>query len=200
MSERHDACNMFRRSSLRAARADDERMMRIMQDCRVVSVNGVVCEVQPALGQHYAFIYDSWISSYERSREARALPRDWYHVGMRLRINALFDQSNTFAMLVEGVCVAWACIAPNAVHYAYVKRAYRRQGYATRLLEAMNAPKVYTHRVSGAWNGALERHGWRYAPEWKWGSNADLLQARENAEGREGPRHAPRNERTGRDR
>jgi hypothetical protein len=112
------------------------------------------------------FVRDSWLRSYRRAPDVRSTPWDIYLDGMGARIDRIVASQQTMLVvaLAENVVLGWACWDPRAVHYAYVKRAYRRSGLAWRLVEG--APMVFTHRVPGAWNDALKKAGWQFNP---WG-------------------------------
>lgn len=124
----------------------------------------MILHVYPARPEHEALVVDNWIKSYRRAAEVRNVPRDLYAHGMRARIWHLRDTGTTLIAESSGVFLGWVVFDKDGVHYAYVKHDYRRQGVATRLVEGIE-PKVFTHRVSGAWNEALKRHGWVHAPE-----------------------------------
>jgi ribosomal protein S18 acetylase RimI-like enzyme len=81
----------------------------------------------------------SWKQSQRKRLEWRWIPDDHYYPAMDSRINLLLQHSHLLIAALDtddaaDLITGWMCHDKDAVHYCYVKEAYRRYGIAKRLL------------------------------------------------------------------
>ena len=122
-----------------------------------------------------AFVLDSWLRSYLESPLGTALGGDRFFLHQRPVSERLLRACRVVVARPldwpEGIA-GWACAdsAPGVfvLHYAVVKRDYRRIGVGRRMLAELGlgeqAVKVFTHRRP-PWTDALNRHGFRWEPK-----------------------------------
>lgn len=118
--------------------------------------------IRPMREDDRAFIADTWVNSYAPAVPAiKALRSDYlarynrglggalkhrYYCQMRPHVAEWMDRGTVLVACLEaddGVIVGWACGerthhgGATALHYCYIKSAYRRQGVARDLRSAM---------------------------------------------------------------
>lgn len=129
----------------------------------------------PAKPEDRAYVLDSWLRSYEQSPWAMQVGERAYFERQRpLTERLLRDCDTVIARPVDwpdGI-VGWACgqSLPSTfvLHYANVKRDYRRIGLGRALVLQLgltdSQARVFTH-PRPPWTNALKRHGFQYVKE-----------------------------------
>jgi GNAT superfamily N-acetyltransferase len=105
-------------------------------------------EIRPATEEERRLVRASWFSSYRTGGFAPQVGFDLYKAGQGALIERLVRASSVFVAAAEAVpdeVCGWIVASDKAVHYCYVKQAYRRVGVATLLLEG-EAPR-YSHET-----------------------------------------------------
>lgn len=104
-----------------------------------------------------AFLYDSWLESYRRSDFARRVKKENYFVWHRLMIDQALKRPSTTVYVAnykgeEDVILGYMVTEllngeRRIVHYAYVKKPFRRQGLASLLFQVaeVQSPFIITH-------------------------------------------------------
>ena len=95
-----------------------------------------------------AFVYDSWLNSYCDAGVALwGCNRSTFFSRERRRIDSLLSRGaelKVATVIGEGsIILGWMCAEPPVLHYCYVKEAYRRQGVALQLLNAVGLSAVH---------------------------------------------------------
>lgn len=94
------------------------------------------------------FIAASWFESYRKGGHAPEVGFDVYRAGQDAVIQRCMSQGKLVVAAAEAepdeIC-GWVCAAPDTLHYAYVKQAYRRLGIALSLFAAVGQPRQHTH-------------------------------------------------------
>ena len=117
-----------------------------------------------ASNSHLRFVTDSWLESYSRCRDCRAIAVDVYRIVQRDRIARCLESSRIVVATCEAdpdLVIGWACGRVGRLHYVYVKARYRRQGVASELVRVVcgEGPIRYSHR------GRIRPPaGWVYEP------------------------------------
>lgn len=131
--------------------------------------------IRRAKPEDTAFITKAWAESYRRHPDNLRMPTSAFHGWNRPRMTRLLASNLVLVAEDEetpGFLYGFLCAGRGqetfALHYAYTKGAFWRQGIASMLLDsALNAldahdmAKVFTHL--GAWDEYLERKGYEYA-------------------------------------
>jgi GNAT superfamily N-acetyltransferase len=111
--------------------------------------------------QDLAYVYSTWLNSYQESGYGASLPPRVYFDTQHRTIEKLFA-AGARVWVARGVTdprwlAGWLCAARDegryVLHYAYVRRAFKRMGVATELAEhsarALGVTfegATYTHR------------------------------------------------------
>lgn len=118
-------------------------------------------KMREALPEDLNFIFNSWISSFKRSKCNHNVPAATYFQGQHKVIERILRQSSTL-LLVEGkhtenilAYIVFEMVeGVFCVHYAYVKNTYRGFGLLRKLLltvrEGNNTGGFYTHDTTCA--------------------------------------------------
>ena len=88
------------------------------------------------------FVYHSWIGSYrENAPVPGTVPRATVCKRIRERIDTLLKRGAELKIACDpddtNIILGWICAEPPALHYIYVKEAYRQQGIALTLLNSV---------------------------------------------------------------
>jgi hypothetical protein len=136
-------------------------------------------EVVQAPTECLPFVYNSWLKSWERSKECRGmLPKDYYAWQHR-RIERLLDAGCAFLLLRAKAdpddYYGWMCSDVlgdvYVVHALYIKHAHRDQGCASLMLVhdfverslPADGSRVYTHSHP-PFDAFLRKRGFTYLP------------------------------------
>lgn len=124
-------------------------------------------QIRPATASDLPFILDSWCRSFRDSPYAGVIRNDDFHRVQRSTIAGLLGRGARVLVAAEpttGRILGWlAHEGTELLHYAYVKRPFRRLGVARRLLEAAGLSRGrYTHRTHCDWLG--DRWTWDPVP------------------------------------
>jgi len=144
--------------------------------------DAVTVEIADSLPQELVgFVLKSWLRSYQPLGciELGMGTGRYYDVMHDRLLRLLWTQRIALARLTDepDVWLGWACgNRGGELHYVYVKRPFRRAGFASRLAAAAcdGEPSAYTFRPSTNGGKAraqilavAERRGWAYRPhEW----------------------------------
>lgn len=95
-------------------------------------------------------IFATWLRSYEASSlAAKNIPRDLFFAEHHKVIDGIFRRGAVVKLAVlpdePDVVLGWSVNTDDAVHYVYVKPAFRRHGIATKMLAHVPRPFTYTH-------------------------------------------------------
>lgn len=118
--------------------------------------------IRPGRDSDRACVYSTWLHSYRHgSHFPRRIPEKTYFAEQHDLIQAILDSPTTTLLMAvpsddPDVILGWACFErgvgageweiKSAVHYVYVKPAFRRSGVASQLLSSLGEPDwVYTH-------------------------------------------------------
>lgn len=107
-------------------------------------------------------IRSSWFESYRNSPEVARTPWDIYREGCNARIDAILADPDTQTLVsfyppIPDEIIGWSCRTGAALHWVYVKAAYRRHGAGLLLLAPIGGKKLerYTHEAPRAWMRAF---------------------------------------------
>lgn len=92
--------------------------------------------LRPGVPEDLAFIVDSWVMSFRGQAIARDAGRG-YMRDMKWLVRRLLEQCAILVAADEdepGAIWGWAATRGNAILYVFVRREFRRQGIAKRLL------------------------------------------------------------------
>lgn len=98
---------------------------------------------RPPLSWRYAteadlrFVRASWFESYRKGGHAPDVAFPTYREGMGRIIERCLQAGATLVAFLPEVpdeVIGWACFTSTALHYVYVKQAYRRLGVAREIL------------------------------------------------------------------
>jgi len=107
-----------------------------------------------------AFLYSTYLRSFQQSSFARAISLDLYNRGARKRLDRLLEDPQNYCIVasdpdVREMIYGWSLWGgDNILHYIYVKFPYRRQGIGSSLVQAINGENdalIYTHKGSEIW-------------------------------------------------
>ena len=107
-----------------------------------------------------AFIYSTYLRSFQQSSFARAISLDLFELGARKRLNRLLDDPQCYLLVAADrdtpeMIYGWSLWqGENILHYLYVKFPYRLQGIATAMINFVADPDdaiIYTHKGSEIW-------------------------------------------------
>ena len=113
-----------------------------------------------------AFIASSWFESFRKSTNVGS---DVYRNGQGPLIDSLISKHRpviAYTPAVPDEILGWICRDLQAVHYVYVKQAYRRAGIATQLWQLAPenlTPRWYTHQTRPG-KVLAEKFGARFNP------------------------------------
>jgi GNAT superfamily N-acetyltransferase len=105
-------------------------------------------EIRPATLDERRFARASWFSSYRTGGFAPPVGFDVYKAGQGRLIERLEPSCTVLvasAIAVPDEVCGWVAATDRAVHYCYVKQAYRRLGIARLLLEGES--RRYSHET-----------------------------------------------------
>lgn len=110
---------------------------------------------RPAEFADRPFMASSWFESYRKGGHSPEVDFGIYKAGQGRRIDTLLSTRLCVVAYLpeEGTeILGWLCreVKQPTMHYVYVKQAYRRNGVATFLLEALGRPTDYTHQTRAA--------------------------------------------------
>ena len=117
-------------------------------------------QIRPYEKTDEEFLYQSFLKSHKESGFGKSISHDLYYRGMRQRINRLLANPQVYVLVacdsqVPEMIFGYAIFeGSNVLHYIYVKRNYRLQGIAKRLINfALDElePTIYTHRPNEIW-------------------------------------------------
>lgn len=98
------------------------------------------------------FILNSWLVSYREHKEE--WPHDFYFKHHEAKIKALFEKPDRFFIACApdelDFIYGWLCAEAPVAHFAFVKRAFRRNGVAKSLVAAAGLP-AYSFVVCSCW-------------------------------------------------
>lgn len=105
--------------------------------------------------EEYAFVFDSWASSFRKSPWAGCVPNHLWDQVSRACIGELLNRSLVvvaYRELADGTrrIMGYSVSEPGVLHWLYVKRDYRGMGVGKRLLEFTTAgweQFAYTHQT-----------------------------------------------------
>lgn len=121
----------------------------------------------------WPFVTNSWLKSYRDSKFARRMRSSIYfeeHGSLVREALARDAALVACAANVPDEIVGWVCYRPSpaetplTIHYIYVPRRYRRQGFANDLLKATGWEKgrpikaTHVNHVYEEWRGVKERY------------------------------------------
>ncbi len=118
-----------------------------------------------ASGADMRFIHSSWHTAFWKTHARKHVLKEVYDAGMDKRIDRLLFRSHVLVAFFPEVpdeVLGWSAIEGDALHYIYVKAAYRRRGIATGLVEGR--AKWYTHATDREGRVFLERMSLKYNP------------------------------------
>lgn len=119
-------------------------------------------QLRPGLQEDWPFIFATWLRCYRYSSAfAQHIPEPvffrYHHAaiqrildrGAQIRVAHLVDDSS--------VILGYLVTEPGVIHFAYVKKAFRRHGIATDLFRGLDVnAHVFTHWTRD-WNHMLKR-------------------------------------------
>lgn len=112
-------------------------------------------------GKDLNYIHDSWRASYEGSGYSKTMPKWFYRVIQTAKITAMLNRSTVkVATLPDDtdLIVAWSVTEGDAIHYVYVREAFRAKGIAKWLLGDLSQYRYYTHKSRALKDVKLPRH------------------------------------------
>lgn len=112
------------------------------------------------------FVKDSWFESFRRGGFAPEIGFDLFSEGQRNLIDDTVQKMDTRVAFPEKTpdeIIGWIGAEKEVVHYLYVKHAYRKMGFADRLIELCGPFKFYSHKTKVGLELA-KKHGFRYNP------------------------------------
>ncbi len=108
-------------------------------------------KTRPATTEDLQFVRASWFESYRHGGKAPSCGYDIYSRGQSFLIRQLTDKNSVVVAFhpdqPDEIC-GWVCFQPAAIHYLYVKHAYRRLGIGLQLAQ-LAAPQIHTHETRG---------------------------------------------------
>jgi hypothetical protein len=124
--------------------------------------------LRPSKPTDLSFVYDSWLNSWRRSPWAGTIPNHLYYETQRETISGLLRRGAQVTILcaegLEDFIIGWACHERTSIepvlHYLYIKDPYLSFGFHHSLLDSLNGPGFYTHRLPLK---ALRK--WKHVPE-----------------------------------
>lgn len=110
--------------------------------------------IRPAVESDIPFIYSTWLRSYRLdSAIGSTCKKSVFFNGYNAILDAILSNPNAVCSVAvspenSNVIYGYAVYESNAIHYCFVKEAFRRWGIAKSLLQAQ-APhlRYYTHRT-----------------------------------------------------
>ena len=121
--------------------------------------------IREATDDDMRLVHSSWHTAYWKTHAHKHILKDNYDEGMDRRIDRLLFRSHVLVAYFPEVpdeVLGWSAVEGDALHYVYVKAAYRRRGIATGLVEGR--AKWYTHATDREGRVFLERMKLQYSP------------------------------------
>lgn len=118
-----------------------------------------------ASGDDSRFIHSSWHTAYWKTHARKHTEKAVYDPGQDARIDRLLFRSHVLVAFFPEVpdeVLGWSAVEGDALHYVYVKAAYRRRGIATGLVEGR--AKWYTHATDREGRLFLSKMQLLYSP------------------------------------
>ena len=110
-------------------------------------------QIRQARESDLALVYKTWIDTYAESNFARKVRRALYPVRQRNLINQILARPTTHVLVAcvpddEETLLGWAVLeTPNVIHYAFMKKDFRRFGIAEDLCRAAGDAILFSHRT-----------------------------------------------------
>jgi hypothetical protein len=126
--------------------------MRVPHQAEQVSVEIVVRRASELDSRTTALIYSSWLDGY-RDQAHLSMPSDAYYPWQRARIERILAMPSTVVALaldpqLLSLVRGYAVATLDAVHWAYTKATWRRDGAARACLSCLpERPRYYTHEA-----------------------------------------------------
>lgn len=125
-----------------------------MSSGSVYAANRMPCpiKIRPYKDTDQAFVFASWLHSFEQDRDKR-VGRDLYYQEQHTLVAELLGHRNTILIAVHpeddnmlyGFLVGGALPVGRVLDYVFVKPVYRRMGIARALLAQFGTYDAYTH-------------------------------------------------------
>lgn len=129
------------------------------------SLPGEVLKFRRARPDEAALVRSSWFESYRKGGCAPEVPFPTYKTGQNEIMDRLLGRGQVWVATLTEVpdeVLGWVCFDETAIHYVYVKQAYRRRGIATSLI-ALAGARVFTHQTR-AWRPLATRFRLQFNP------------------------------------
>lgn len=92
--------------------------------------------LRQATPEDLKFVFDSWARSYRDGGCAPQIGYDLFRPGHEALMKRLVDRdfvTVAYATEIPDEICGWVCAGLDAIHYVYVKQAYRRRGIGIQL-------------------------------------------------------------------